>query len=138
MASLFAPQIQIVSDLHLETPVARPSYASFNLNLHANYLCLLGDIGLVKDDGLFFFLESLLKSTPNLKIFYVLGNHEPYQQSVEATIKKIGLLLNESRARMDNASYFSTATDTTSARPSQYSVAHCGRAWLKGKQQKCS
>jgi hypothetical protein len=44
---------------------------------------LLGDIGLVKDNGLFAFLEGLLKRTPNLIIFYVLGNHEAYQITLE-------------------------------------------------------
>jgi hypothetical protein len=45
---------------------------------------LLGDIGLVKDNGLFVFLEELLKRTPNLVIFYVLGNHETYQITLES------------------------------------------------------
>jgi hypothetical protein len=83
MASLFNPQFQIISDLHLETPFQQPSYRSFHLNLAASYLMLLGDIGLVTDPGLFTFLEGLLKRTPNLTIFYVLGNHEPYQITLE-------------------------------------------------------
>ncbi|KAF2834625.1 hypothetical protein M501DRAFT_1020605 [Patellaria atrata CBS 101060] len=48
-------------------------------------MCLLGDIGLAKDEGLFIFLEKLLAGTPNLKIFYVMGNHEPYQISIQDT-----------------------------------------------------
>jgi len=82
MAFLFNSQFQVASDLHLETPLLQPSYLNFDLELHASYLCLLGDIGLIKDDGLFTFLEKLLKKTPNLTIFYVLGNHESYQISL--------------------------------------------------------
>jgi len=76
--SLFNPHFQIVSDLHLETPLTQPSYDKLRLDIHANYLCLLGDIGLVKDPGLCVWLRKLLSSTPSIKIFYVLGNHEPY------------------------------------------------------------
>ncbi|KAF2005953.1 hypothetical protein P154DRAFT_551251 [Amniculicola lignicola CBS 123094] len=78
----FPPLFQIHSDLHLETPLARPSYAYFscptNFPLHASNLFLLGDIGYVRDASLFTFLTALLQRTPNLKIFYVLGNHEAY------------------------------------------------------------
>jgi len=79
--SFFNPQFQILSDIHLEKPLIRPSYQTFRLDLHTSYLCLLGDIGLVKDDGLLDFLEDLLKKTPNLTIFYLFGNHEYYQLS---------------------------------------------------------
>jgi hypothetical protein len=80
MASPFPPQLQIASDLHLETPLlSQGSYHKFTLDLQARYLCLLGDIGLVKDDGLFTFLRGLLEKSPNLIILYVLGNHESYQ-----------------------------------------------------------
>ncbi|RDL40478.1 uncharacterized protein BP5553_00457 [Venustampulla echinocandica] len=88
-ASIFHPQFQVVSDLHLETPLVQPSYSTFKLNLEASYLCLLGDIGLAKDDGLYVFLESLLKRTPNLTILYLLGNHEAYQMTLEAAEEKM-------------------------------------------------
>jgi hypothetical protein len=78
-----------MSDLHLETPLVQPSYATFKIKLHANRLFLLGDIGLVKDEGLFFFLEKLLKSTPNLTIFYIFGNHESYQMVFEDALRKM-------------------------------------------------
>ena len=79
--SLFSARFQVVSDLHLETPLQNPMYGKFRLDIKANNLLLLGDIGLVKDEGLYTWLESLLKSTPNLKIFYIFGNHEYYQLS---------------------------------------------------------
>jgi hypothetical protein len=83
MESLFSTQFQIVSDLHLETPFQQPSYKQYQLNSTASHLCLLGDIGLVKDNGLLVFLERLLKQTPNLTIFYILDNHEAYQISFQ-------------------------------------------------------
>lgn len=85
----FNPQFQIISDIHLETPLIQPSYQTFKLDLQASYLCLLGDIGLVKDDGLFIFLENLLKRKPNLTIFYVFGNHEYYQISMKMAQKRM-------------------------------------------------
>ncbi|KAF2435007.1 hypothetical protein EJ08DRAFT_668033 [Tothia fuscella] len=85
----FPPQFQIVSDLHLETPLLRPSYSKYTQEIEARHLCLLGDIGLVKDDGLFHFLETLLKKTPNLIILYVLGNHESYQMTLAAGKQKL-------------------------------------------------
>lgn len=81
------PRFQIMSDLHLETPLSQPSYRKFDLNINANYLCLLGDIGLVQHSDLFWFLEDLLRQHPNLTIFYVLGNHEAYQISLEVARK---------------------------------------------------
>ena len=74
--SLFAPQFQILSDFHLETPLLQPQYRAFRPSIRSNNLFLLGDIGLVKDDGLFEFLSGLLERKPNLRIFYVLGNHK--------------------------------------------------------------
>ncbi|KAF2234282.1 Ser/Thr protein phosphatase superfamily protein [Viridothelium virens] len=85
------PGLQIVSDLHLETPY-----------LHARYLCLLGDIGRIKDDGLSGFLESLLQQTPNLNIFYVFGNHEAYQLSIaNATARMRDRIFLLDRTRLD-------------------------------------
>jgi hypothetical protein len=79
----FPPRFQILSDLHLETPLTTPSYTPFTANsslltLHASNLLLLGDIGYVRDERLFVFLRSLLQRTPNLRVFYLLGNHEAY------------------------------------------------------------
>jgi hypothetical protein len=86
----FPTEFQVISDLHLETRLGRPSYTSFKLALHARHLCLLGNIGRVNDegdDGLFYFLEELLKSNPNLRIFYVFGNHEAYQRRLASARK---------------------------------------------------
>jgi hypothetical protein len=81
--SFFAPQFQIVSDLHLETPLTTPQYDSFGLNVQADNLFLLGDIGLVVDAGLFRFLRRILEHNRGCRIFYVLGNHEPYRTTYE-------------------------------------------------------
>lgn len=78
----FRPSFQIISDLHLETPLGAPSYTHFssprNLSLLAPNLCLLGDIGLTRDRQHFNFLRDLLIRDTQLNIFYVLGNHECY------------------------------------------------------------
>ncbi|KAL4971053.1 Ser/Thr protein phosphatase superfamily [Aspergillus stella-maris] len=68
--------IQIVSDLHLETPAA---YDVFEITPNAPYLALLGDIGYVKDDGYFEFLRKQL--TAFEIVFLVLGNHEAYNST---------------------------------------------------------
>ncbi|KAH8707626.1 hypothetical protein GQ44DRAFT_691291 [Phaeosphaeriaceae sp. PMI808] len=85
--SFFTPQIQIVSDLHLETPLTTPQYASFRLNVQADNLFLLGDIGLVVDAGLFHFLRRTLEHNRGCHIFYILGNHEPYRTTYEHACK---------------------------------------------------
>ncbi|KAL5335339.1 acyl-CoA dehydrogenase/oxidase [Aspergillus crustosus] len=64
---------QILSDLHLEKPRA---YDLFDIPSKAPYLALLGDIGAVKDDGLFAFLEAQLQKFE--LVFFLLGNHEPF------------------------------------------------------------
>lgn len=72
------PQLQILSDLHLETPVSNPQYETFKLNVFGTALILLGDIGLAKDDRLFTFLRRLLDQNRGSHVFYILGNHEAY------------------------------------------------------------
>ncbi|KAK3935602.1 Metallo-dependent phosphatase-like protein [Diplogelasinospora grovesii] len=68
--------IQIMSDLHLETPKFLPMYHHFQIEPKAPYLALLGDIGIAQDEKLFRFLEQQLL---NFEIvFFVLGNHELY------------------------------------------------------------
>lgn len=69
-------EIQIMSDLHLETPQARPSYGDFEIQPQCSCLALLGDIGNVSDDRLFNFLDRQLQQFQ--VVFYVMGNHEPY------------------------------------------------------------
>lgn len=73
-------KIQILSDLHLESPAA---YDVFEIAPTAEYLALLGDIGYTRDVGL---LEFLRKHLGKFKIiFYVLGNHEAYHSSYAAS-----------------------------------------------------
>lgn len=69
-------QLQILSDLHLESPAA---YDLFNIDPKAPFLALLGDIGYVKDEGFFLFLRKQL-ATFRI-VFLVLGNHEAYHSS---------------------------------------------------------
>ncbi|KAF2669582.1 hypothetical protein BT63DRAFT_433030 [Microthyrium microscopicum] len=108
--SMFNPQLQIISDLHLETPLAIPSYSKFRLQLHSNILCLLGDIGLVKDAGLFTFLENLLSSTSNLRIFYVLGNHEAYQMTLQKACQTLEQFEQRMRTRYGHRFHFLNGT----------------------------
>jgi hypothetical protein len=72
-----------MSDLHLETPLTTPQYGTFRLNPQADNVFLLGDIGLVVDAGLFEFLRRTLERNRGCRIFYVLGNHEPYRTTYE-------------------------------------------------------
>jgi hypothetical protein len=85
--SIFTPTFQIVSDLHLETPLIKPQYASFRFNVDADNLFLLGDIGLVIDAGLFQFLRRILEQNRGCHVFCVLGNHEPYRTIYEHAYK---------------------------------------------------
>jgi len=54
-------RFQLVSDLHLETPQARPTYEDFKIQPECQYLALLGDIGNICDPRLFKFLEDQLR-----------------------------------------------------------------------------
>ena len=65
----------------------KTSYSTFNLPMKAGHICLLGDICLVKDVELFVFLGNPLKSSPNLRPFYVFSNREAYQVSMGTAIK---------------------------------------------------
>ncbi|KAI9040713.1 uncharacterized protein KD926_007794 [Aspergillus affinis] len=69
-------KIQIVSDLHLESPAA---YDVFEITPKAPYLALLGDIGYAKDAGLFDFLRKQLEAFR--VVLFVSGNHEAYHSS---------------------------------------------------------
>lgn len=84
---------QILSDLHLESPAA---YDTFEVQLRAPYLALLGDIGYVKDAGFFHFLQRQLKAFRI--VFLVLGNHEPYHSAWADAIAEINRFKAESDA----------------------------------------
>jgi hypothetical protein len=75
---LFTPTFQIVSDLHLKTPVAAPRYTTFKLSVKSDNLLLLGDTGLETDIRLLNWLRNLLEDNRLCWIFYVMGNHESY------------------------------------------------------------
>lgn len=87
--AFLSPDFQIVSDLHLETPISKPQYETYNLKITASNLLLLGDIGLVKDDGLFTWLRRCLEQNCGTRIFFVLGNHEPYQLTLDLAVQKL-------------------------------------------------
>jgi hypothetical protein len=53
--SLFPLQSQFAPDLHLENPLVQPSYVTYNISIYVSNLCLLVDIGLVKEARLFTF-----------------------------------------------------------------------------------
>jgi hypothetical protein len=73
-------KFQLVSDLHLETPQARPTYEDFKIQPECQYLALLGDIGSIWDPRLFSFLEDQLRKFEI--VFYLLGNHEAHGTTV--------------------------------------------------------
>lgn len=75
---------QILSDLHLETPLTRPSYEDFaaEITLWNSYLALLGDIGYARDTGLHEFLEGQLQHFQI--VCFLLDNHEAYGTSLAA------------------------------------------------------
>ncbi|KAI0472541.1 Ser/Thr protein phosphatase superfamily [Xylariaceae sp. FL0804] len=77
--------IQIVSDLHLESPKA---YDVFEIPPRAPHLALLGDIGYARDEEEYTgFLRTQLRNFRT--VFLVLGNHEPWHLSWEAARDKL-------------------------------------------------
>ncbi|ESZ98084.1 Ser/Thr protein phosphatase [Sclerotinia borealis F-4128] len=77
-------QFQIMSDLHLETPSARPTYQHFKIKPECRYLAFLGNIGNVLDYDLIAFLEDQLRVFEI--VFFVQGNHEAYGTKVMAAV----------------------------------------------------
>ncbi|KAI7214516.1 hypothetical protein KC333_g5961 [Hortaea werneckii] len=68
--------LQIVSDLHLESPKA---YDIFEVAPKAPYLALLGDIGTFSDSHKNDFLSFLRRQLQKFRIvFFIAGNHEAY------------------------------------------------------------
>jgi hypothetical protein len=82
-------RFQILSDLHLETPLSSPSYDKLTIPISAPNLFLLGDTGLTTHPQLFTFLTGLLTTYPNLQIYYVLGNHEAYHTTLDLSISTL-------------------------------------------------
>ncbi|KAI3392698.1 hypothetical protein diail_5298 [Diaporthe ilicicola] len=85
-------KIQILSDLHLESPKA---YDFYEITPTAPYLALLGDIGCVCDPGYITFLTAQLKQFRI--VFHVLGNHEPYGSSWNSVIAKLHTFQEKNR-----------------------------------------
>ncbi|EAU92485.1 Ser/Thr protein phosphatase superfamily protein [Coprinopsis cinerea okayama7 len=76
--------IQLLSDLHLEVEreADQPLYTyDFPKSPDCDILALLGDIGWTRDDRLFDWLETQLSRFK--RVFFVLGNHEPYVSTLE-------------------------------------------------------
>lgn len=88
--------IQILSDLHLESPTG---YNIFTIPARAPHLALLGDIGNVRDAGFFAFLEAQLHNFRT--VFFLLGNHEPYHSSWDEVRRRIHEFAREVSARVD-------------------------------------
>ncbi|WYZ34580.1 hypothetical protein EsH8_I_000856 [Colletotrichum jinshuiense] len=77
-------KLQIISDLHLESPIA---YDFFEAVPRAPFLALLGDIGNVaahKDGFIAFLTEQLRRFRA---VLFVPGNHEAYHSSWPETLK---------------------------------------------------
>lgn len=85
-------ELQILSDLHLESPKA---YDSYEIKPAAPHLALLGDIGCVSDRAYLTFLTGQL--TQFRTVFHLLGNHEPYGSSWDRAIGKIRAFREENR-----------------------------------------
>lgn len=77
-------ELQILSDLHLESPKA---YDFYEIKPSAPHLALLGDIGCVSDPDYLTFLTTQLAKFRI--VFHLLGNHEPYGSTWAATIKTL-------------------------------------------------
>ncbi|TGJ86215.1 hypothetical protein E0Z10_g2515 [Xylaria hypoxylon] len=95
--SAFPPQFQVLSDLHLETPIWQPLYQRFQLGVKGSHVFMLGDIGLVLDDALFSFLRDLLTKTRGSRFFYILGNHEPYRTTLPDAVARLRAFEKEAR-----------------------------------------
>jgi len=95
-----ATSIQIMSDLHLESPSS--SYESFSITPTAPYLALLGDIGNTKTPGLLTFLTTQLSQFKI--VFMLLGNHEPYRSSWEQARATLQTFQAESEAKHESDS----------------------------------
>ncbi|KAI0901406.1 Ser/Thr protein phosphatase superfamily [Annulohypoxylon nitens] len=91
-------EIQVVSDLHLETPKA---YDIFEIIPKAPYLALLGDIGYVthREEYLGFLMAQLAKFKI---VFLVMGNHEPWHSTWDATKQTMHQIELDIRQQREN------------------------------------
>lgn len=77
-------ELQILSDLHLESPKA---YDFYEVKPSAPNLALLGDIGCVSDPAYLTFLTAQLAQFQI--VFHLLGNHEPFGSTWDAAIETL-------------------------------------------------
>lgn len=89
MPSSSVMAVQIISDLHLESPM---TYDLFDITPTAPYLALLGDIGYIEAHN----ADCLAFLTRQLKQFkavlFVPGNHEAYRSNWDDTIQLLASL----------------------------------------------
>ena len=83
-------QIQVLSDLHLEAPVA---YDIYEITPMAPNLALLGDIGQAKDQVFADFIKSQVQKFQT--VYLVLGNHEVYHSDWESVKRSMNNLQKE-------------------------------------------
>ena len=93
-------QLQIMSDLQLETPAARPTYEEFDIQPECQCLALLGDIGNVSDSRLFDFFERQLRRFET--VMFLLGNHEPYGTSFSKAVEAVRDFEEKAKQRQYN------------------------------------
>ena len=105
-------EIQVLSDLHLESPAA---YDIFEIPPSSPYLALLGDIGNTNHVDMISFLRKLLYQFRT--VFFVLGNHEPYHSSWE----KAKTQLKELKKDLD-AKRASQATKSVGETPGEFII----------------
>lgn len=85
-------ELQILSDLHLESPKA---YDFYEIKPSAPHLALLGDIGCVCDPDYLTFLTTQLAQFRT--VFHLLGNHEPFGSTWDAAIKTLRSFQEQNR-----------------------------------------
>lgn len=110
-AKMPTTKIQILSDLHLEMPTGSSltSYTRFDIIPRAPHLALLGDIGTVstQDPISGDFATFLRRQLTHFDtIFFIPGNHEPYDSSwheVNVFFERFQASLPEFRTVMEHA-----------------------------------
>jgi hypothetical protein len=85
-------KLQILSDLHMESPRA---YDFYEIKPSAPHLALLGDIGCVSHPGYLDFLTAQLAQFRT--VFHLLGNHEPYGSTWDEAIKTLRAFQEQNR-----------------------------------------
>jgi hypothetical protein len=91
---------QVMSDLHLETPLVRPTYdeSAVSITPQSPYLALIGDIRYTCDGRLFIFFEEQLRRFRI--VFFLLSNHEAYGTSfvaAKAVVEAFAASIDEER-----------------------------------------